>query len=137
MKSVIIIGAGPAGLTSAYELSKNKEYKIVVLEESNDIGGISKTIKYNNNRMDIGGHRFFSKNEKVMNFWKEIMPLQGEKSLDDKKLNREASLEKGGPDPEKDDNVMLIRKRISRIYYSKKFFDYPVSLKMETLKNFI
>lgn len=135
MKSVIIIGAGPAGLTSAYELSKNKEYKIVVLEESNDIGGISKTIKYNNNRMDIGGHRFFSKNEKVMNFWKEIMPLQGEKSLDDKKLNREASLEKGGPDPEKDDNVMLIRKRISRIYYSKKFFDYPVSLKMETLKN--
>lgn len=135
MKSVIIIGAGPAGLTSAYELSKNKEYKIVVLEESNDIGGISKTIKYNNNRMDIGGHRFFSKNEKVMNFWKEIMPLQGEISLDDKKLNREASLEKGGPDPEKDDNVMLIRKRISRIYYSKKFFDYPVSLKMETLKN--
>ena len=115
MCNVIIIGAGPAGLTAAYELSKDKKYKVIVLEEFEDVGGISKTIKYKQNRMDIGGHRFFSKDESIMNFWKEIMPLQGEKSFDDKALERTSELAKGGPDPEKEDNVMLIRHRISRI----------------------
>ena len=71
MKKVIIIGAGPAGLTAAYELLKDKkeEYDVTILEESQDIGGISKTVKYNGNRMDIGGHRFFSKDKQVMDFW--------------------------------------------------------------------
>ena len=99
------------------------------------MGGISKTIHYKENRMDIGGHRFFSKDENVMNFWKELMPIQGKDSFDDKKLKREKPLEEGGPDPEKEDNVMLLRQRVSRIYYLKKFFDYPVSLKFETFKN--
>ena len=135
MCNVIIIGAGPSGLTAAYELSKNKKYKVTVLEEFQDVGGISKTIKYKQNRMDIGGHRFFSKDESIMNFWKEIMPLQGEKSFDDKVLERPAELVKDGPDPEKEDNVMLIRHRISRIYYARKFFDYPIEIKLETFKN--
>jgi len=62
MKKVVIIGAGPAGLTAAYEILKdnNSEYEITVLEADKQVGGISKTIKYNGNRMDIGGHRFFS-----------------------------------------------------------------------------
>lgn len=135
-KDVIIIGAGPAGLTAAYELSKEKEkYNIIVLEESNEMGGISRTVQYKKNRMDIGGHRFFSKDSTIMDFWKEIMPLQGELAFDDKILQRNAKIEQGGPDPEKEDNVMLIRSRVSRIYYLKKFFDYPITLKFDTFKN--
>ena len=136
MKRVIIIGAGPAGLTAGYELLKgNKDYEVIILEEDKQVGGISKTVRYNGNRMDIGGHRFFSKDEKVMKFWENLMPIQGEPSYDDKKLNREKPLEKNGPDPEKEDRVMLVRDRVSRIYYLKKFFDYPVSLKLETFTN--
>lgn len=136
MERVIIIGAGPAGLTAAHELLKEKDkYEVVLLEEENQVGGISKTIAYHQNRMDLGGHRFFSKDERIMNFWKEVMPIQGEPSIDDKKLGREKPLEKDGPDPEKEDRVMLVRTRVSRIYYLKKFFDYPVSMKKENIMN--
>ena len=124
-KNVVIIGAGPAGLTMAHELLKengNEQYNVTVLEETQEIGGISKTVKYNGNRMDIGGHRFFSKDERVMNFWHDLMPVQGKNSFDDEKLGRVKPLEEGGPDPEKEDDVMLIRQRVSRIYYLKKFF---------------
>lgn len=62
MKKVVIIGAGPAGLTAAYELlKKSNEYEVTVLEESEVVGGISRTVRYNGNRMDIGGHVFFQK----------------------------------------------------------------------------
>ncbi len=137
MKKIIVIGAGPAGLTAAYELKKRspEKYDVVVLEESDEIGGISRTVKYKNNRMDIGGHRFFSKDKRIMDWWKQVMPMQGAPSYDDKKLGRIKPLQKGGPDPEKEDRVMLIRQRVSRIYYKKKFFDYPISLKPQTFIN--
>ena len=138
MKKIIIIGAGPAGITAAYELLRkgNKdEYEIIILEESNEIGGISRTVKYNGNRMDIGGHRFFSKDDEVMNWWFNIMPTQGYDAYDDKILGRTKDLVTGGPDPESEDTVMLVRDRVSRIYYKKKFFDYPVSLKWSTIRN--
>ena len=137
MKNVVIIGAGPAGLTAAYELLKKGkgEYKVTILEESGAIGGISRTVRYNGNRMDIGGHRFFSKDDSVMAWWKNLMPMQGKPSFDDKKLGREKALAQGGPDPETTDRVMLVRQRVSRIYYLKKFFDYPVSMKWQTFKN--
>ena len=137
MKKVIIIGAGPAGLTAGYELLKDgkEEYEVVILEETNEIGGISRTVRYNGNRMDIGGHRFFSKDEEVMNFWENLMPIQGTNSFDDEKLKREKPLKEGGPNPEKEDKVMLVRTRVSRIYYLKKFFDYPISLKLQTFTN--
>lgn len=136
MKNVVVIGAGPAGLTAAVELLKDgNEYNVTVLEESDVIGGISQTVRYHGNRMDIGGHRFFSKSEEVMNWWSDLMPIQGADAYDDKVLGREKPLEKGGPDPEKDDVVMLIRDRVSRIYYNKHFFDYPISMKPETIKN--
>ena len=137
MKKVIIIGAGPAGLTAGYELQKenNKDYEVVILEADNAVGGISRTVRYKDNRMDIGGHRFFSKSEKIMNFWEELMPIQGEASFDDKKLNRQKPLKEAGPNPEKEDKVILIRDRVSRIYYLKKFFDYPISLKLQTFTN--
>ncbi len=134
-KTAIIIGAGPAGLTAAYEILKNTDIKPIIFEETNEIGGISRTINYKGNCIDIGGHRFFSKDEYVMQFWKNIMPLQGKPSKDDIILNRTKNLSYNGPDPELVDRVMLLRSRISRILYLRKFFDYPISLKAETILN--
>lgn len=137
MKKVIIIGAGPAGITAANELLKDTkgEYDVTILEETERIGGISQTVRYNGNRMDIGGHRFFSKSDEVMNWWSELMPVQGKPSFDDKILGREKPLVENGPDPEKDDKVILVRDRVSRIYYNKHFFDYPVTMSAATIKN--
>ncbi len=135
-KKVIIIGAGPAGLTAAYELLKGSDaYEVKVLEESNAMGGISRTVEYKGNRMDMGGHRFFSKVPEVNEWWEKLMPTQGSLSYDDKKLNRQGSLKAGGPDPESTARVMLRRNRLSRIYFKRKFFDYPISLKWQTLKD--
>lgn len=128
---VVIAGAGPAGLTAAYELSKNKKYDVRIFEASDAIGGISRTVLYNGNRIDIGGHRFFSKNEDVMNWWGEIMPMQTSPAKDELLLGSEHI--GGDKDPEKTDRVMLRRNRVSRIYYLARFFDYPVTLSMRTL----
>ena len=136
MKKIIIIGAGPAGLTAAYELLKqNQNQQVIVLEESNVVGGISKTVCHRGNRMDIGGHRFFSKDQSVMKWWESILPVQGADAYDDKVLERQKALKAGGPDPEKQDKVMLLRQRVSRIYYRGKFFDYPISMKWQTIQN--
>lgn len=134
-KTALIIGAGPAGLTAAYQLLTETDIHPIILEETSFIGGISRTAEYKGNRMDLGGHRFFSKNDDIMNLWKKIMPLQGAPARDDLLLNREKPLDKGGPDPEKADRVMLIRDRVSRIFYLRKFFDYPISLKAQTFLN--
>ena len=136
MKNVIIIGAGPAGLTAADKLLDEKqEYNVTLLEETQDIGGISKTVNYNGNRMDIGGHRFFSKDKEVMKYWESIMPIQGTNSYDDEELGREKQLKPNGPNPNNENRVMLVRTRVSRIFFMKKFFDYPISLKWSTIKN--
>ncbi|HEY0263470.1 MAG TPA: NAD(P)/FAD-dependent oxidoreductase [Granulicella sp.] len=73
-RKAIIIGAGPAGLTAALELLRRTDIQPIVLEASGEIGGISRTIRYKGNRMDIGGHRFFSKSDRVMQWWMELMP---------------------------------------------------------------
>lgn len=136
MKTVLIIGAGPAGLTAAYELlSKSKDYEVTVFEESDMFGGISRTVNYKGNRMDMGGHRFFSKAPEVNEWWEKMLPTQGALPYDDIVLNRESTIIAGGPDPEKNDRVMLRRNRLSRIFFNSKFFDYPISLKFETIKN--
>ena len=134
-KTAIIIGAGPAGLTAAYMLLKETDIHPIIFEESPFIGGISRTAVYKNNRMDIGGHRFFSKSDAVTSLWNELMPVQGAPSKDDILLGREKPLVAGGPDPETQEAVMLIRDRVSRIFYLRKFFDYPISLKAQTFKN--
>lgn len=134
-KIAVIAGAGPAGLTAAYEFLDYTDIHPVVFEESNEIGGISRTVNYHGNRMDIGGHRFFSKSQRVVDLWNKIMPIQGSPSKDDILLDRQVKLAEAGPDPEQDDRVMLRRNRVSRIYYLRKFFDYPISLKIQTFAN--
>ena len=137
MKKALIIGAGPAGLTAAYELlTKARDIEVVVFEESDCFGGISKTVNYKGNRMDMGGHRFFSKIPEVNEWWDNMLPMQGAPTYDDIVLKREMPVHKGGPDPEKEDRVMLTRHRVSRILFDTKFYDYPISLKPETFKNF-
>ncbi|MBO6148197.1 MAG: NAD(P)/FAD-dependent oxidoreductase [Lachnospiraceae bacterium] len=137
MKKVLVIGAGPAGLTAAYEILKRGrgQYSVTVLEESSDMGGISKTVNYKGNRMDMGGHRFFSKVKRVNEWWEKMLPMQGHPAYDDIVLGRKKPYSKGGPDPESEDRVMLNRNRISRIYFDSKFYDYPISLKKETFTN--
>src|SRR5277367_1187100 len=73
-KTAVIIGAGPAGLTAALEFLRRSGIHPIVLEASGQIGGISRTVRYKGNRMDIGGHRFFSKSDRVMNWWMDLMP---------------------------------------------------------------
>lgn len=131
-KCAIIIGAGPAGLTAAYELVTKTDIKPIIIEKTNDIGGISKTVVHNGNRMDIGGHRFFSKSNSVMKWWREILPIQDKVSDNGE---RKTVLSTGGPDPEKTDRVMLVRNRLSRIFYLGKFFDYPIRLNWKTVSN--
>ena len=149
-KKAIIIGAGPAGLTVAYELLDKTGIKPIIYEKSQEIGGISKTITYKGNKIDIGGHRFFSKSDRVMDWWINILPLQGAPARDDIAVGREVPLSQysqkrnigsvdtethTAPDPENLDEVMLNRSRLSRIFFLRKFFDYPVSLNYNTFSN--
>jgi len=136
-KKAIIIGAGPAGLTAAYELLDKTDIKPIIYESSDSIGGISKTINYKGNRIDIGGHRFFSKSPQIMEWWTNILPLQGTPARDDKLMEREIPINQEyvkrdirsgktvtlpSPDPEKTDKVMLKRSRLSRQQIITDFF---------------
>ena len=176
-KTAVLIGAGPAGLTAALELLRRTDIHPIVLEASGEIGGISRTIRYKGNRMDIGGHRFFSKSDRVMQWWMDLMPpltdeeaaeiaYQGQRRLvtvpahppeepplrglgplqhevtevDDAVEELEEQIEHedekvAAPLPIDPDLVMLIRPRKSRIYYLRKFFDYPIKLTAQTLEN--
>lgn len=118
-KVAVIIGGGPAGLTAAYELQKRTDVCPVVLESYHRVGGISRTEQYKGNRIDIGGHRFFSKSDVVMEWWKNIFPVE----------------DGGAHDPRTSDKLMLIRKRLSRIFFLRRFFDYPVNLSWNTMRN--
>lgn len=120
-------------MTAAYFLAKDTDIRPIVLEKEAFTGGIARTFCYKGNRMDIGGHRFFTKDEQVKALWQELMPLQGALSIDDRLLGRQVPLETGGPDPDKSDHVMLQRERISRIRYRHQFFSYPLSLGWDTV----
>src|ERR1700731_5185057 len=102
---VFVIGAGPAGLTAAYCLTKEARSVIIIERDPTYVGGISRTVRYKDFLFDIGGHRFFSKSKEVVDLWQEILP---------------------------DD--FIARPRLSRIYYGGKFYSYPLSA-FEALRN--
>lgn len=135
-KRAVIIGAGPAGLTAAYELLTRSDVVPVVLEQAPHMGGISRTVEYKGNRMDIGGHRFFSKSDRVMDWWLAHMPLQNQpgnaKVITYHRASRSLPSATAGTHG---DPVMLVRQRRSRIYFLRKFFAYPIQLSLQTLKN--
>ncbi|HOF41501.1 MAG TPA: NAD(P)-binding protein, partial [Candidatus Hydrogenedentes bacterium] len=126
-KTAVIIGGGPAGLTAAYELVTRSDIQPLVIEQSSLVGGISRTERYRGNHIDIGGHRFFSKSDRVMNWWLGIMPMQQSSepafAIQYQGQSRDVGLPHEGLDPETTDRVMLIRPRKSRIYWRRKLFD--------------
>jgi protoporphyrinogen oxidase len=112
-RHLIVIGAGPAGLTAAHELlSATTGFQVTVIEADRQVGGIAKTVNYKGNRIDLGGHRFFSKSEWVMNWWQRILPVE-----------QATTDEPAG---------MLVRRRLSRIYFGGQFYPYPLQPSLET-----
>jgi protoporphyrinogen oxidase len=137
-KIAVIAGAGPAGLTAALELLRHSDITPIVFEADAEVGGLSKTINYNGNRMDLGGHRFFSKSDWVMRWWQEILPIAQEQTGKSPRIHYQGQsreLLSEGFASTSSDAVMLIRRRLSRIFYRRRFFDYPLSLNAATLKN--
>jgi protoporphyrinogen oxidase len=138
-KVAIIIGAGPAGLTAAYELLTRTDIKPIVLErDPTYVGGISKTVNYKGNRIDIGGHRFFSKSDRIMRWWGAMLPvlIDESKQTNITYQNTTRALTEGMPiaSSRDKDRVMHVRHRKTRIVHGGKFFAYPVELSLDTLK---
>ncbi|MCI1823506.1 MAG: NAD(P)/FAD-dependent oxidoreductase [Megasphaera sp.] len=123
-KTAVIIGAGTAGLTAAYELLQKSDIRPIVLESDTMVGGIAKTVSYMGNHLDMGGHRFFSKSDEVIDWWLHFLPIEG--SEDDFGNMREA---------DDIDRIMMVRHRVSRIFFLRKFFAYPISFQWETIHN--
>ena len=138
MNDVVIVGAGPAGLTAALEILRRTERRPIVFDADTQVGGISKTVNYRGNRMDLGGHRFFSKSDWVMNWWQEILPVDSAVSTVPMELAYQNSRRAFTPRPSTGAEPaarMLVRQRLSRIFYRRRFFDYPLKLSLTTLSN--
>jgi len=138
-KHVVIIGAGPAGLTAALELVRQPDVTVTVLEADSCVGGISRTVQHNGNRIDIGGHRFFSKSDWVMQWWADMMPIEhdGEVPLNlrYRGQSRDALPVAAASAPEGKPASMLVRNRLSRIYFNRRFFSYPLKMDLDSFRN--
>jgi protoporphyrinogen oxidase len=132
-RDVIIIGAGPAGLTCATELiEKNAHLKIAIFEGDSQVGGISKTVNHNGNRIDLGGHRFFSKSDWVMEWWRKRFPINNNGAIATISYQNKRRTVGSSTQEVVGDNVLLLRQRLSRIYYRRQFFDYPLKFNFDT-----
>lgn len=136
-RTAVIIGAGPAGLTAALELLRQTDIIPIVLEKAPQPGGISRTVRFGENRMDIGGHRFFSKSDKVVQWWLDVLPLEDDTdgSLKLTYQNATHTIQQMPYSADAPHAGMMVRKRKSRIFYNGKFFDYPIVLSFQTLRN--
>jgi protoporphyrinogen oxidase len=135
-RTALIIGAGPAGLTAAFELLDRTDVVPTVLERDDCMGGIARTVQYKGNRMDIGGHRFFSKSDRVMNWWFRFLPPESSDSQSLITYQRSSrKIPVGITTPEKADCVMMLRPRKSRIFFLRRLFDYPLSLSLDLMRN--
>ena len=136
--NVVIAGAGPAGLTAALELQAQGISDITILEAGEQVGGISRTYNHNGNRIDIGGHRFFSKSDWVMNWWTSLLPLEKGVAGADVHLQYQGQSRSNLPSTTSEvvnkNDVMLLRNRLSRIYFNRNFFDYPLKLNVDSLR---
>lgn len=139
-KIAAIAGAGPAGLTAALELLRRTDILPLVFEADAQVGGISRTVNYRGNRMDLGGHRFFSKSDWVMRWWQDILPIASDdtRAVGPMRIAYQQQSREFMPAaqlPASGDKVMLLRQRLSRIFYRRRFFDYPLRLNATTLTN--
>src|SRR5882724_10398514 len=139
-KVAVIAGAGPAGLTAALEFLRRSDIIPIVFEADAQVGGISKTINYRGNRMDLGGHRFFSKSDWVMRWWQEILPVADGQTQPSRalRINHQGQSRDFTPEilgPVSSDAVLLVRQRLSRIFYRRRLFDYPLTLNASTVMN--
>lgn len=133
-KTAVILGAGPAGLTAAYELLARTSIKPIVIEKENYLGGLSTTMDYKGNKIDLGGHRFFTKSERVMSFWLSFLPLLNSDDVSQVAYHgKKYAIPKTKSTNRNKDEVMLIQKRLSRIYYQGTFFNYPLSFNLATI----
>lgn len=133
-RRVVILGAGPAGLTAADVLQDEAGDVPVLVEREGQVGGLSRTVCFGGNRMDIGGHRFFSKSDWVMDYWRRTLPPHPPAEPLPERKDAEAG-SGPGPSHEARPKVLLTRPRLSRIYYLKRFFDYPVRMNLDTALN--
>jgi protoporphyrinogen oxidase len=106
MKRAIIIGAGPAGITAAYELATKTGIKPIIFEQQSQSGGLAKTVEHKGYKIDIGPHRFFTKSAQVQKLWEEVLG-----------------------------DELLTIKRLTRILYEGNFYNYPITLSWSTIKN--
>ena len=135
-QNIVIIGGGPAGLTAALELQATGIRDITVIEADQQVGGISRTVEHHGNRIDIGGHRFFSKSDWVMDWWRGMMPVAAPANPDAARKLQYQGATADAPAAtasETDEDVMLLRSRLSRIYFNKQFFDYPLKLNLDSM----
>ena len=138
MRVAVIAGAGPAGLTAALEMLRRSDITPIVFEAESQVGGISKTVNHRGNRMDLGGHRFFSKSDWVMRWWQDILPVAESEAGTAVRIGYQRQTKDFVPEilaAASSDAVMLVRQRLSRIFYRRRFFDYPLKLNANTLGN--